>query len=208
MNTSSLRTLTTTGGICGIVGTIFYILAVAVPMPERIAFTLAVTWPVLSIVFAYSLYRVIASNGDGMMNQLALLFAIVGFAMVAMMISVQLAVRMGIAEYMGSTIPGEENLHGIIRQALRLVDMGIDVAWDIFIGSSLICLSVALVSHPRFGRAWGIPSALFGAGLIGLNIVTFPWPPNTRGLFDLGPFIGLFIILLSTRLLLLRGTDR
>ena len=208
MNTPNLRTLTTTGGVCGIIGTIFYILAVAVPMPERIAYLLAVMWPVLSIVFAYSLYRVIASNGDGMMNQLALLFAIVGFAMVAMMISVQLAVRMGIAEYMGGTIPGEENLHGIIRQALRLVDMGIDVAWDIFIGSSLVCLSVALVSHPRFGRAWGIPSALFGAGLIGLNVVTFPWPPNTRGLFDLGPFIGLFIILLSTRMLLLRDTDR
>ena len=69
-------------------------------------------------------------------------------------------------------------------------------------------LSFALFSHNRFGRWWGIPSALLGGALIVLNVVTFPWPPNSRNLIDIGPAIGLFIIALSTRLLLLGSRMR
>ena len=36
-----------------------------------------------------------------------------------------------------------------------------------------------------------------GIALIVLNAATFPWPPADRGLFDIGPFIGLFVIALA-----------
>jgi hypothetical protein len=39
--------------------------------------------------------------------------------------------------------------------------------------------------------------------LIGLNAATFPWPPGDRGLFDIGPGIGMFVLALSARLALL-----
>jgi hypothetical protein len=42
-----------------------------------------------------------------------------------------------------------------------------------------------------------------GTALIGLNAATFPWPPADRGLFDIGPLIGLFVLTLSARLALL-----
>ena len=90
-----------------------------------------------------------------------------------------------------------------MRRSLRLVDMGLDVAWDVFIGTALIFLSFALTGHNRFGRWWSIPSALLGGTLIVLNVITFPWPPSSRKLFDIGPAIGVFIIALSTRLLIL-----
>lgn len=205
MEAGDNRRLAVTGGTCGIAGTLFYILAVAVPMPGWLSYLLGMGWPILSIVFAYCLYRLIAVHNDGIMNRLAFLFACIGFSVVATMISVQFAIRTGMAEFMSATIPGEDNLLGIIKRSVRLVDMGMDVAWDFFIGTSLICLAVALSSHPRFGRAWGLASALAGAGLITLNVATFPWPPNSRGLIDLGPFIGLFIILLGSRMLLLSG---
>jgi hypothetical protein len=50
---------------------------------------------------------------------------------------------------------------------------------------------------------WGIPTGLLGAGLNILNVLTFPWPPDTQGLVDVGPVIGAFILALSVRLLLL-----
>jgi peptidoglycan/LPS O-acetylase OafA/YrhL len=88
-----------------------------------------------------------------------------------------------------------------MRQSIRLVDMGIDVAWDLFIGTSLIFLCFALAGDARFGLRWAIPGAVLGFVLIVLNVSTFPWPPNTRGLFDIGPAVGVFIIALSLRLL-------
>jgi hypothetical protein len=53
--------------------------------------------------------------------------------------------------------------------------------------------------------AWPILSiafCYFGAALIGLNLATFPWPPATRGLFDIGPFIALYMAALAVRLIL------
>jgi hypothetical protein len=39
--------------------------------------------------------------------------------------------------------------------------------------------------------------------LIALNAATFPWPPGDRGLIDIGPVIGLFVIVLAARLMTL-----
>ncbi|MBI4429614.1 MAG: hypothetical protein HY562_10905 [Ignavibacteriales bacterium] len=90
-----------------------------------------------------------------------------------------------------------------MRRSVRLVDMGLGVPWDLFVGTSLIFLWLGLIKHKRFGRWWAVPAGLLGGLLIVLNISTFSWPPNTRGLFDIGPAIGVFIIALSVRLLLL-----
>jgi hypothetical protein len=34
-----------------------------------------------------------------------------------------------------------------------------------------------------------------------LNAATFPWPQGDQGLFDIGPFIGVFILGLAARLM-------
>jgi hypothetical protein len=44
---------------------------------------------------------------------------------------------------------------------------------------------------------------VLGVALIALNAATFPWPPGDRGLFDIGPFIGVFVMALAARLTLL-----
>jgi hypothetical protein len=159
-------------------------------------------WPVLSVIFVFSLYEHIKMDRHSSANQLAFLFAAIGFAIVAVMISIQLAVRAGIEEHIANS-PENQDFLNLMRRSIRLVDMGIDVAWDLFIGTSLIFLCFALIKHKSFGRRWAVPAGLLGGLLIVLNVSTFPWPPNTQGLFDIGPAIGLFIIALSVRLLLL-----
>jgi len=44
-----------------------------------------------------------------------------------------------------------------------------------------------------------LPSFLLGLLLIALNVATFPFPPVPQGLFDIGPFVGLYNLLLSIR---------
>lgn len=188
------------GGASGITGTLCYIAATAIPLGRITQYITAMAWPVLSVIFVYSIYHYISTERQTAANQLSFLFACVGFSMVACMLSVQLAVEKGINDYMAATPDKVENLK-IIKHSLRLIDQGIDVAWDFFIGTSLIFLSFAIKGHPHFRLWWSILSLLLGLTLIILNVITFPYPPDSKGLFDIGPGIGLFIIALSARLL-------
>jgi hypothetical protein len=203
----ALHQLATVGGACGLAGTLCYIIAAFVPMGDTLSYAVVMLWPILSIVFSYSLCRVIGASKDGAFNQLAFVFACLAFTTVAAMISVQLAVRMGMAEPLSPTATADRATADAMLKSLRLVDLGLDVAWDFLIGTTLILLSVALGGDARFGKAWGAITGILGLSLIALNAATFPWPPDTRDLFDLGPFIGLFIITLSARLMVigLRG---
>jgi len=188
------------GGASGLTGTLCYIAAIAIPLDRISLYIMAMAWPVLSIIFVYSIYRYISIERKTAASQLSFLFASLGFSMVACMLSVQLAVEVGMKDFITATPDKVESLK-IIKQSLRLVDQGVDVAWDIFIGTSLIFLSFAIKEHPHFRLAWSIPSFLLGLTLIVLNVITFPYPPDSKGLFDIGPGIGLYLIALSARLL-------
>ncbi|MDH3198988.1 MAG: hypothetical protein OEO21_12195, partial [Candidatus Krumholzibacteria bacterium] len=53
---------------------------------------------------------------------------------------------------------------------------------------------IAMLRHPRFGKAMGIAGLFLGAAVAGLNLLTFPTPPAEAGLVDVGPAIGLWYL--------------
>jgi hypothetical protein len=71
------------------------------------------------------------------------------------------------------------------------------------IGTALIFSGAAIRRRSGLGLGWAIPSVVLGMTLIALNAATFPWPPGDRGLIDIGPFIGLFVMALAARLTML-----
>jgi hypothetical protein len=182
-----------------------YILAITVPWPETqlgVSASLVVVsaWPILSIIYSYALYGFVAAERDGVANRLGLVFAVTAFTTVLAMIVVQLAVGSGLGEI-------TRDLDGptarALRRGLRMIDLGLDVAWDMLIGTALIFSGFAIRLRSGLGPRWAIPSNGLGIALIGLNAATFPWPPGGRGLFDIGPVIGIFVFALSARLTLL-----
>ena len=195
------------GGICGIIGTLFYVLANFLPFHQNILYAIVMAWPILSIIFIYSIYSFVAVEHQTTANRLAFIFGTLGFTIVACMISVQLAVKFGIQDFITDN-PQDESTLVLIRKGTRLVDFGLDVAWDLFIGTSLLFLFVAMKGHSKFRLGWALPSLILAVALIILNIYTFPKPPNTAGLFDVGPLIGAYIIALSSRLLYLGVKQR
>lgn len=196
MNNKEENLLFIIGGVCGVGGTILYIIVIMISFSAPVAFSLAILWPLLSIVYAYALYRLIAQEREGTLNRLSFILACLGFTVVAEMLSIQLALGFGFEELRSA--PGADpEFWRSVHRALRFVDLGLDVAWDVFIGASLVLGSIPMSFHSRLGLAWGIPSAIFGLLVIGLNVVTFPWPPDTRGLFDIGPFVGIYTIALG-----------
>jgi len=168
---------------------------------------MAMSWPILSIIFAYSLYLYVSHDCPSIANRLSFVFAALGFTVLACMISIQLAVKFGTEEYLINT-PGKEEQMKLMRHSLRFVDLGIDVAWDLLIGTSLIFLFAAIKGHSQFRLAWALPPLVLGILLMVLNVYTFPKPPNTAGFFDVGPFIGLYIIAISVKLILIGRNNK
>ncbi len=183
-------------------GVACYLLAILVPWSETqlgtsVSLLVVSAFPILGIVYSYGLYSYIAAERESTSNRLGIVFAVAAFATVLGMIVVQLAVGAGIGEM---TTGLEEQTARALRRGLRLVDLGLDVAWDMLIGTALMCSGVAMRVRRGLGPWWGLSSAALGAALIVLNAATFPWPPGDRGLIDIGPFIGLFMIGLAARL--------
>jgi hypothetical protein len=196
------RSLWVRSGIAGVLAVACYILAIVLPWPETQVGTSASlvvvsAWPILSIIYSYGLYSFVAAEHESAANRLAFVFAVTAFATVLGMIVVQLAVGAGIGEI---TKGLDEPTSRALRRGLHMVDLGLDVAWDMLIGTALILSGVAIRRRTGLGPGWGIPSVLLGVALVALNAATFPWPPGDRGLIDVGPFIGVFVMALAGRL--------
>jgi hypothetical protein len=91
---------------------------------------------------------------------------------------------------------------------LAPVHLGIDVAWDLYIGVGTLLVAVAVRSHRAFGVSFGLTGAVAALALLVLNALTFPRPPANAGLVDVGPAIGLWYLAVSVRLALLLRASR
>lgn len=193
------------GGVAGVLSVARHLLAVLIPWPDTRAGTSAGLvvvsgFPLLGLVFGYGLHGFVAEERDGGVNRLGFVFAVAAFTTLLGMIIVQQAVSAGIGEV---TRGLDEATARALRRGLRLIDLGLDVAWDFLIGSALVLWGLALRRRTGFGPGGAVPLAALGVALIALNAATFPWPPGDRGLVDIGPLIALFWVAIAVRLMTL-----
>lgn len=187
-----------------------YFLAILIPWPENQVGTSAAllvisAFPILGILFSYGIHSAVAAEKESTANRLGFVFAVAAFAMLLGMIIAQLAVGAGIGEMAKGL---DDTAVRALRRGLRLIDLGLDVAWDFLIGTAMIFWGVALRGRSGFGPGWGVPLVVLGIALIMLNASTFPWPPGDRGLFDIGPWIALFFVGIGGRLIMLGRAGR
>lgn len=183
------------GVISGILGDLFYASAIApIPLPDSAKIYMGMFFgPLLSLAFI-GLYHFFSLNRKTVILQAATVFAIIAGTIVNLMIVVQSAIF--------QTIPVEarEGL-GLIFKGLNMVQLGMDVSWDIYFSLATILLGVEMFRHPRFGWIWGFASLLIGGGLLVLNLATFPIPPANANLIDFGPVSGVLFLFVSIRVL-------
>jgi len=87
-----------------------------------------------------------------------------------------------------------------VSSHLVAIWLGLDVAWDAYVGLGTICFALAMWRHPRFGRIFAILGIAIGAGLPALHLLTFPTPPQNAGLVDLGPALGLWYLAVTIQM--------
>ncbi len=209
MHPDDLR-LARTGALCGFIGTAVYI---GLMMFEAFSSQPATTadylrqtgttphaiLPHFALVGAVVLWAV-GFLGIGKLVELGryrnaarvgAIFGIVACGLVTAMLIVQGAVmvKMGQA-FVAAASDADRQAVVTLYRGLRVIDQGLDLAFDVFFFTGWICLAVAMIGRRPFSRvlAWLI-IAMFLAD-VPLQLWYAPTPPP----FDMGPF-GSFLLL-------------
>jgi hypothetical protein len=173
--------------VSGIVGTIAYIVVGAtshstsalIIVPLVFAFALGVT------ISSIGLYHVLGGAQGSRIVLIAAVANVVAAGQLLAMIMIQAAVQ------------------AMVKQpevALKAVWWGLDVAWDLYVGTGTILFALCMFRRRGLGVWIAVPGLLLGSLLLVLNIVTFPKPPDTVGLMDVGPLVGLWYVVVYVRL--------
>jgi hypothetical protein len=86
--------------------------------------------------------------------------------------------------------------------AVNRVQYLLAVVWDIFIGSSTVLFGWAFLrKRSTVDRVLGIGLAVLGGALLYFNIAAFPYGPAYVGSIDVGPFCGIWFLVLFVRLI-------
>ena len=130
-------------------------------------------------------------------------------------ITTAVAPRLGLLAAVANTVAAGELMAMLLVQlavkasvarpdpAFTAIWLGLDVAWDLFGGLGTVLFGLALWHHDRFRPLVAASGILVGLVLLVLNIGTFPTPPADAGLFDAGPLVGLWYMVLSIRVLII-----
>jgi hypothetical protein len=164
-----------------------YPLVVFLPLPIFVKAILAACFGPALAVACFGLKGLLDLERPMVSSALGLMLNALGGVLFSAMALVQLAV--------GSLPSGEKGSTG-----LNGIWLGMDKAWDAYIGLGTIFFAVAMLRHPRFGRVMGFAGLAIGAGLLLLNLYTFPMPPASAGLVDPGPAIGLWYLIVTIQM--------
>lgn len=199
-----------TGFVCGILAGISYAVSVAVPLKPQLAYPIFWAFGPLLCASAPGIYFFIKHYRKTIPLQIGVLFLIIAGASVTMMGTMQAAVR---AVMRSVSLEGASEVTkeawDLAYKVANAVQMGADVAWDVFIFTSVFLLGIAMFKHPKLGWIFGVPGCLIAFLGLAFNVYTFPFNPGTQGLIDVGPFMGLWFFIVSIKVIFsLRWMDR
>lgn len=209
------------GGFCGILGIALYIvLAVSDPYigpqtktpqeflaawgpPKYIALNMALHFlfagaALLWLVAFVGLDRLLSVEEPGMLIRIGTLLGIVACAIMAQMMIVQGSVmsKMGQA-FLSAASESERQSVTALYQGLRVIDYGMDLAFDTFFFSAWILLGCSMLRHRNFGKVFGGIGIVLFLLAAAFNLRAAPDPPA----FDLGPIAALWVLAVYVQML-------
>jgi hypothetical protein len=174
------------GIVAGLAASVLYPVLLFAPLPlAATAAAAAFLGPSIGIG-SLGLRQLIKLRGRSVAATLGAVSNFAAGALFTGMVLVQLAVR-----HSGSDIAPQRDLVGVW--------LGLDVAWDVYIGLGTLFFAWSMLGHPRFRWPYAVPGFALGILVIVLNLNTFPTPPAEVGSVDVGPFVGLWYLAATLR---------
>lgn len=189
------------GVAAGIVAVASYTFLLLASGDFRVAYVGASLFSVALGLASYGLYQFLSIERRSAIAQTAMVSTIAGAVVFLAMASIQLSVRSDLGGVDPATL-------GVVYELVDRVQLGLDVAWDVYFAVGMALFGVAAYSHPRIGRVIGVLGVAVASALLVLNIATFPIPPASAGSFDLGPFAGLWYLVVTIQIIRSLGWAR
>lgn len=192
------RTWAELGCVFGVLGMAAYAVASAVPMsPALQAVAVSIFGPGIAVASA-GLYEVLRLHRSSVGLKIGLVANIAAGITVTMMLLAQIAFKrwLELTFQSGPVATPASPAY----QAANGLQIGLDVAWDVFLAIGTFLLALGMWTHPRFGRAFAIAGGVLAVLLLTLNFGTFPEPPAEAGLVDVGPLVGLWYLVVAIRI--------
>ncbi|MBD3180581.1 MAG: hypothetical protein GF417_13945 [Candidatus Latescibacteria bacterium] len=182
------------GIVSGLATSVIYPSLIFVPLPSLIqVFFIMAFGPALSLASA-GIYFYLKLDTDRITNRIALVANIIAGTMISTMLLVQSAIRHSKPDLVSET-------QKWVWYSVNHVHYGLDVAWDLYIFLGTLFFAIAMFNHPKLGKLFSVTGIALSIVMIILNAMSFPEPPAGSGLFDLGPFIGLWYLAVTIRIL-------
>jgi len=157
--------------------------------------TLALVFAIgpVAIVGVLSISRRLAPQGGSLVLRAGTTFLTIGFALFTLMLVVQQTIFIQFRQFRAEAADqAAKDALALVFKGVNLVQLGADVAFDIFYCLGMILLAAVMYRHRDFGKVFGIFGIASAAALLAFNLYTFPYIPADSGLVDLGPVTGLW----------------
>jgi hypothetical protein len=177
----------------GLAAAISYVTAFFAPLPEKIALLLAFAFGPFFLLASLGLYYLIRFWKKSIALITGTLFNIIGTTLVTLMLIVQqtsFAFHNQFKTENRGTVT-DEQLKWIFRE-VNSVQLGIDLAWDLFISAGTIFIALSIWNHPVYRKIFSITGILVSALLLSFNMASFPVPPDAAGSIDFGPLVAIW----------------
>jgi len=197
MNTPNPKTWIKTGMISGFIVLAVYPVMILVEFPVQLTLVLACLFGFLFMIASIGLYYFISLNNKSVSLQLGVLFNIIACAVIVMMLTIQLAL---FQTKLNSVIEATKEMKNYIFQFSNTIQLGLDVVWDIFIGTGTVLFAINMFKHPRLGKIFSVTGIIIALALLVLNIYSFPVPPAESGSTDLGPLVALWYLAVTIKI--------
>jgi len=178
--------------VSGVMTVVTYALFSVISGPFKLGVILVCAFGPLLATASIGLYHVLAETGNPIVLQLAVVFNVLGAAIFTLMGLVQLSIH-----FQMETLSQSSDIPAALPAAMNSVQLGMDVAWDVFISLGTLLFALSMFRDPRFGWIIGSLGALIALALLVLNLLTFPIPPANKNLIDLGPLLGLWYLVVT-----------
>ena len=170
-----------------------YLAAAFLPLPEKISLVLAFAFGPLFMLASLGLFYVIRQWKDSIALQAGTLFNITATGFITMMLVVQQTIFSFHDKFKTQSHDGvsDEQLSWMFRE-VNGVQLGIDLAWDIFISAGTFLFAWSFWGHPVLSKLLSAAGMLVSVLLLVFNLAFFPEPPGEAGSVDFGPFVSLW----------------
>lgn len=185
------------GIVSGLFACTAYPVMTLLPLPRILQLILGGGFGPALAIACISLMHILQTRKRTPTLELAGIFNALAGALVTAMIIIQLSIN-----YSTYSID-EAQIANHLRHRIWDVVLGLDVAFDMFIGIGTLFFAINMISDKRFGKiiGWlGIGTSL--VVILGANIFYFPDPPYIHGFPHVGIFTGVWY--LAVTLLMIR----